>query len=783
MGNHRPVRPPAFVEPLESRQLLSASSTGVEQQRAFLRELDGVRDGGFVKKLRAAIVAGLSAGSGEGDATTSPTRAQSTAVSADALQAAAVAASPELPRVFLDTTYAPNPAARVITVPAGGNVQNAINAAVPGDTIELAAGATFNGNFTLPNKTGSGWITIRTSTPDANLPAPGTRITPAQSALMPKLVSLNNTPALATNLSAHHYRIIGVEFTIGAAVTESFGIVNLGTSTQTAANTANNLILDRVYIHGRPGAQIQNGIRLNSASTAIIDSYFDQIQSTIFEGHCIGGYNGPGPYKIVNNTFNGGTIPVIFGGAAPSVVGLIPSDLEIRGNHFTRPLSWRPGDPSYAGTEWYVKNLFELKNAQRVLFDGNLLEHNWPHTGTTPDGSPQHGFAILLTVRASGDNGAIVSDVTLTNNIIRKSNVGISISGTEAQGTKEIRIANNLFDDIGLNWGNNDRTGMWMQVQTVGDLQVDHNTVVNDGDIMFANGNEVGDLDFTNNIVKHDAARTINNNRGINAPGVAVGNASLEAKFVQYDVTKNVMVDATPLPSYPAGNFFPATFGAVGFTNLAARDYRLAAASAYRNAGTDGTDIGANFDTLNRATAGAVSGSWPQPVQDIQVNAAEAQRSMVTQMVVTFNQPVTFATGAVALAQRGGGSVNLVVTPSSDQRTYTLTFSGAAITGGSLADGIYDFLVDVSGLRDAFGTVPVGANTLADPTRVFHRLFGDQDGDKDVDGVDSLRFRQSQGSTTGQTAYRAYFDFDADGDIDGVDSLRFRQRQGTALVY
>ena len=38
------------------------------------------------------------------------------------------------------------------------------------------------------------------------------------------------------------------------------------------------------------------------------------------------------------------------------------------------PLSWRIGDPSYAGTEWSVKNLFELKNARRVLVDGNIFQ-------------------------------------------------------------------------------------------------------------------------------------------------------------------------------------------------------------------------------------------------------------------------------------------------------------------------------------------------------------------------------------------------------------------------
>src|SRR5262245_39072488 len=60
---------------------------------------------------------------------------------------------PEAPRVRLNTTYAP-PTGRVIEVKAGGDFQAALNEARPGDVITLQAGATFTGNFTLPNKSG-----------------------------------------------------------------------------------------------------------------------------------------------------------------------------------------------------------------------------------------------------------------------------------------------------------------------------------------------------------------------------------------------------------------------------------------------------------------------------------------------------------------------------------------------------------------------------------------------------------------------------------------------------
>src|SRR6266496_3222501 len=82
---------------------------------------------------------------------------------------------PELPRVFLDTNYAPPTRGKLIPVNAGGDLQAALHASQPGDVIELQAGATFTGNFILPKKPGTDWIYIRLSL-ITRLPPTSTRV-------------------------------------------------------------------------------------------------------------------------------------------------------------------------------------------------------------------------------------------------------------------------------------------------------------------------------------------------------------------------------------------------------------------------------------------------------------------------------------------------------------------------------------------------------------------------------------------------------------------------------
>src|SRR5262249_11434914 len=159
------------------------------------------------------------------------------------------------------------------------------------------AGATFTGPFTLPNKSGTGWITVRTSAPDSSLPAPGTRVTPSYTAVMPKLVVGSNVGgAIRTAAGAHHFRFIGVEvMPVSGAAT--FGLVDLGSGSDTSTTTQpHDIIIDRCYIHGLAGQAAGRGVTLHGSRLAVIDSYLAEFKSQTQDTQAIESWNGPGPF-------------------------------------------------------------------------------------------------------------------------------------------------------------------------------------------------------------------------------------------------------------------------------------------------------------------------------------------------------------------------------------------------------------------------------------------------------------------------------------------------------
>jgi len=195
-------------------------------------------------------------------------------------------------------------------------------------------------------------------------------------------------------------------------------------------------------------------------------------------------------------------------------------------------------------------------------------------------------------------------------------------------------------------------------------------------------------------------------------------------------------------------------------------------------------------DTLVAQDFGVRQG--PARVASVLVNGGAAQRSRVTEVQVRFDRVVItpanpaqafklVRTGPGAPAGEPDGLVALTADLSGSTASQTvvrLTFSGPLTEGGgSLVDGTYQFVVLGSKVAENGVSLDGDGNGSAGGDFVFavHRLFGDADGDRDVDAADFGPFRQVFGTAT------FTFDFDGDGDVDAADFGQFRLRFGTAV--
>jgi uncharacterized protein YjdB len=557
----------------------------------------------------AGMVTAVGVGSASITANVSGTQGSAPVAISAVAGGAVTALPPELPRSTPSATV-PAPTGKTIRVAAGGNLQAALNSALPGDVVALAPGATFVGQFTLPNKACTGWITLRTDTPDANLPAAGQRITPSYATQLAKLVSPDNQPALRTAIPTCQWRVFAVEITGTLPISSlQYGLVALGDGgwvgggeSQTSLDRVpTDLVLDRVYIHGTATLNSQRCIALNSARSSIVNSWISDCHAKGFDSQVIEGWNGPGPYLIENNFLSGAGENIMFGGADPGINGLSPSDITIRRNHVYK-------DPSWKGV-WAVKNLFELKNARRVLAEGNVFENNWV------DAQMGYAIAIKSTTDVCG-TGCLwegSTDFTFRYNVVKNSPRGFNAQAYDNSYTAtgsdvhvaRVRLEHNLFDNIGTFNG----TGAdgWLVVLThdLADIALVHNTFI--GNIQ--NAGQALVMDYGAGAARRlqldDNVFGGHSYYAIFYSGTKVGTSSLQAMAGNsWSFARNVVANVDPeYASYhPAESWYPSTSAAVGFLS----DYSLAASSPYKGKGAGGTDPGADIGEVKRRGAGVV---------------------------------------------------------------------------------------------------------------------------------------------------------------------------------
>jgi hypothetical protein len=485
---------------------------------------------------------------------------------------------------WLAAAAMPTSAGEAIRVPAGGDLQAAINQARSGDRVLLAPGATYTGNFSLPVHGGDAAITIATDVDESRVPARGGRIAPDHAPLLAKLRAPNSNAVLRTAPGARHWRLELVEVLPGASPNGDLIQLGDGGSAQRSESAVpRDLAIDRCYIHGDRDAGQKRGIALNSGRTAITGSYLSDFKFSGADSQAIAGWNGTGPYLIENNYLEASGEAFLLGGADPWISGLVPTDITFRLNVVSRPVAWRQ-------QKWQVKNLFELKNARRVLVEHNLFENNWS--------GAQSGFAIVITPRNQDGRApwSTVEDVTFRANIVRNAGGGINILGRDNERpsgvVRGVRIAHSIFTGIDSKaWGG---SGIFLQIGEAPEgIVVEHNTVIHNGNVITVYGGTkerpaaVRGFVFRDNLLHH-------NRYGVHGQDRAPGNDTLDAFFPGAVFLCNALAGGSR-SDYPDGNWFPSEqeFRAQ-FVAFDEGDYRLRGESALRGAACDGTDVGAS---------------------------------------------------------------------------------------------------------------------------------------------------------------------------------------------
>jgi hypothetical protein len=563
----------------------------------------------------------------------------------------------ELPKTCyytgLDGTPSPG---RQIRVRANSDLAEALEGAKCGDTLLLAAGASFPiKQFPKKNCDDRHYITVRTDAPDSKLPPEGTRISPAWGGV----ASLNGRPPYAQPATGaaklmativvkpeigiefgDHYRFIGIEW----VPLEGRKIARL-----LFTNGGDHLIFDRNWVHGTDGVELAHALGIKDSSyVAVIHSYFNSFTCTAGTGSCtdataIGGGNGDLPthaLKIVDNFLEASGENFLLGGAASTVR---PEDIEIRRNHMFKPMFWNPNSPDHKEPTPIVKNLFELKNAHRVLFEANYLENSW-------GGFSQVGPAIVLTPRNNLNKitgevtcpDCAVSDVTIRYVWVRKVNQVLQIANpmdkVKPAPGNSYSIHDIVAEGLGypecgkacggaLNNLSGPRGGS-PKDSTMHDVVVDHLTFIpmtEPKDLMIMGGPPQKDpndppqmynITWTNTIadVGRYAMWPMGGTPEQNCssfPG-ATPKTRIEACWKGNSAFRgNVLAGGAGIhgqkPDWPEGNPIVDSLESVGFAKLnhgLDGDYHLASNSKLKGKATDGRDPGADVDAVLAGTRG-----------------------------------------------------------------------------------------------------------------------------------------------------------------------------------
>lgn len=375
------------------------------------------------------------------------------------------------------------PSGETIFIPAGGNVQDALDAAAPGAVLELAMRTAYPGRLTIRQAVTirtqgvapiAGRITLEQAEPFAELPD-GCRINPG------------TTDVLLAQL------LVG-----GKNLNDIIEVGLTDDAQTTLEQQPRRVTFDQVVIVGDPVAGAKRGIAANGADLAILRCHIADIFREGQDTQCVCGWNGEGPVLIEDCYLAAAGENVMFGGSAPAIQGLIPSDIEICNCTITKLLDWK-------GSKWTVKNHLEFKSGRRIHIHDNEISNMWPA------GQP---YSLVITPSQYGDEpDNTVEDYCFERNTVLNVSNGFNILGhgqnqdDRPTGTStRLIVRDNWFQISRKDCGGN---GWFLMIGNgPRELVIEHNTIQTDGPV-YIQGNAPGQNDgtpgfrFVGNIVQN----------------------------------------------------------------------------------------------------------------------------------------------------------------------------------------------------------------------------------------------------------------------------------------
>src|SRR6185503_8249721 len=537
------------------------------------------------------------------------------------------------------------------------NFQTALNTAGTDSGkrfVTVDAGLSFTGSFTLPANSDGNWIIVRSSA-HASLPE-GKRVVPADASNMFKVIANTQVDgAIETAAGANHIRIIGMESTIdpstasdspGGAIIHSNINFNKNVGGN-AANLAKFIGIDRSYIHGLTTKNNRRGVYWEGEDLFIIDSQISEFHDINSDGQAVLAVTTKRG-KILNNTLVADGENFMWGGTGQSVAGYVIGGIEFSRNHLYKPCTWKVNGgcgATYGGKDWREKNLFECKSCAQLLVFGNYFG------GTTDSQGGYWPDAQSLAVNLKLEQNSVapttcdvMEDITFYKNFGKNMHAGWAVVGRTG-GTQpstgctnkpeRVLLRDNVFELDATTWTPeaSASSGSWNATEYflggTEDLQIVHNTMIaanptqgtcvpslfSDGTLIL-----VGDTDGVTKWAGFVFKDNISDYRGCGVAGAgfngnnAVG--SLDAMFTGWVFTKNGIMRTGGDPGhYPTGQIWVTSYTGL-FTNFNSGldgNYRVVNGSAFNNAASDGTNLGADVNGAEAATANSPTGNWPAP--------------------------------------------------------------------------------------------------------------------------------------------------------------------------